>query len=272
MNINKVRLCFGCGACSQICPYQCIKIVQDAEGFYAAEPDTGQCTDCGRCLRVCPMEPQNTSCVSKTGEIYAAVNKNHNMLLRSASGGMFSAFAEWILNQGGRVFGCGYDSSLNVCHYYIDSPEGLDKLRRSKYVQSDTRDTFLEVKVFLLKGYKVLYVGTPCQIAGLKLYLRKNYENLFTVDLLCHGVPSPKMFKNNLSYLEDKYGKKISNYEFRLKNDLNTRFYSFLSYSERGSAHRSTFMIRIMKRSIIVNLIMSAVMNVLMLRRSVPVI
>ena len=169
---------------------------EDNEGFLYPIVDKGHCIECGLCEKVCPCLNQGESKEPK--EVYAAINPNDNIRLISSSGGIFTMLAEAILDEGGVVFGVRFDENWEVKHDFTESKEGLAAFRGSKYVQSRIGDTYKLVKEFLKRGRKVLYTGTSCQIAGLKLFLRKDYDNLITMDLVCHGVPSPLVWREYL--------------------------------------------------------------------------
>lgn len=193
--------CCGCGACVQKCPKQCISLHADIEGFLYPQVDTDTCIDCGLCEVVCPFvlpydkrEPVQT---------LAAINTDEEIRLRSSSGGIFTILAEKIINEGGVVFGARFDDEWQVTLDYTETLDGIAAFCGSKYVQARTGDTYKQCDTFLKEGRKVLYSGTPCQVAGLKHFLRKEYDNLLTVDFVCHGVPSPKVWR---MYLEEVVG------------------------------------------------------------------
>ncbi len=167
-------------------------MVVDEEGFKYPQVDDEVCIECGLCEKTCPVINQAESC--KPIKVYAAKNNNEEIRLKSSSGGVFTLLAESIIKDGGVVFGVRFDSDWNAVHDYTESVEGLEVFRGSKYVQSDISDNFKKAKEFLKKGRKVLFSGTPCQIAGLKEFLRNDYDNLLTVDVVCHGVPSPAVW------------------------------------------------------------------------------
>ena len=194
--LNKAKCC-GCSACFNICPENAITMEYDSEGFLYPKIDNAKCTKCGLCLKVCPII--NNKKDNKVLEVYAAKNKNIEEQLKSSSGGIFSIFANYVLGQKGIVFGASFDSNWKIVHKYIDKKEDLDSLRRSKYVQSDINITYKQVKQFLDNDRLVLFTGTPCQIAGLKSYLPKNYENLISIDLICLQVGSPLVFQKSLN-------------------------------------------------------------------------
>ena len=186
------------------------------EGFLESFIDYEKCVDCGLCRLVCP---QNTKLhLLKPQKALAARDKNDTELKKSASGGAFAAAARMILSQGGVVVGAAYNDDMTVSHHIIDRLKDLPQLQSSKYVQSNTTDTFKSVKKLLRDGRTVLYSGTPCQIAGLKGFLRKDYDNLYTMDVICHGVASPKLFVKYLEWLSSKMGGKIIYYNFRDKS------------------------------------------------------
>lgn len=191
--------CVGCEACMQRCPKHCIAMQEDAEGFLYPQIDTEKCIDCGLCERVCPVIHQGDP--RQPLVAYAAKNQNESVRLSSSSGGVFTALAEQVIAQGGVVFGARFDESWNVVHNYVETIEDLSAFRGAKYVQSRIGFCFLQAETFLKQGRQVLFSGLPCQIAGLKKFLRKDYDNLITVDLFCHGVPSPMVWKR---FLEEK--------------------------------------------------------------------
>ena len=187
------------------------------KAFYIQRLIKKKCINCGLCKKVCPFINYKVNEKKEYPKAYAVKNKKTDDVLKSSSGGVFIALAKHIINEKGVVFGVAYDKDNNVIHIAVDNTKDLIKLQGSKYVQSNILNTFNEVKENLLKDKKVLFSGTPCQIRGLKNFLIKDYENLITCDLVCHGVPSQKLFNKYLSYLENKYNKKIRNYDFRNK-------------------------------------------------------
>ena len=215
INITDKTKCCGCNACFNVCPKQAISMEYDSEGFLYPKVDNDKCIKCGLCLKTCPINTaedlkirrledwqqtqQNTKTKNKVLEVYGAKNKNVDEQLKSSSGGIFSIFANYVLEQKGVVFGASFDNNWKVVHKCIDKKEKLDSLRRSKYVQSDINTTYKQAKQFLDEGKLVLFTGTPCQIAGLKSFLQKDYEKLLTVDIICFQVASPLVWKKFLN-------------------------------------------------------------------------
>ena len=196
--------CCGCQACHEACPARCITMVADAEGFLYPEIQAADCLECHRCEQVCPQlnPPRGTD--ERPLNCYAAQSKDTKTRLQSSSGGVFSLLAEAILKQGGVVFGARFDDNCTVYHSFTETMEGLSPFRGSKYAQSDMRKAYTQVGRFLQQKRPVLFTGTPCQIAGLRGYLQgKEDENLYLVSVVCHGVPSPKVWKTFLDNITD---------------------------------------------------------------------
>ncbi len=199
IEIRNKKDCCGCEACVQRCPKQCIALEEDSEGFLYPEVNKDICIECGLCEKVCPVINQGKPI--EPISVFAAINPNGEIRLQSSSGGIFTMLAETIIDKGGVVFGVGFNNRWEVVHKYAETKEALAEFRGSKYVQSRVGNTFLQAETFLKQGREVLFSGTPCQIAGLKCFLRKDYSNLLTVDFICHGVPSPGVFRQ---YLEEE--------------------------------------------------------------------
>ncbi|MGL4412255.1 MAG: Coenzyme F420 hydrogenase/dehydrogenase, beta subunit C-terminal domain [Bacteroidales bacterium] len=201
VNISKDR-CIGCNACSQICPKNCISLCEDHEGFLYPNIDENLCVNCSLCEKVCKALDMS-SFPFKVPITYAARCKDDNLRSESSSGGIFSLLAENIISRGGVVFGVRFDANWEAEHFYIERIEDIPLFQGSKYIQSRIGNSFVVAQEFLNVGREVLFSGTPCQIAALKLFLRKDYINLLTVDFVCHGVPSPKvwrLYKEELLY------------------------------------------------------------------------
>lgn len=211
--------CCACTACMSICPKQAITMKPDEDGFLYPVVDESLCLECGLCKKVCVFQKdiKNYNISKEPLATYAAVLKNRVLLKNSASGGAFVALALYILNNKGVVFGCSMDKNMQPKHICIDNISDIKKLQGSKYVQSDLKNTFIEAERYLQENRHVIFTGTPCQISGLKSYLGKDYDNLITVDLICHGVPSPLFFKGYVNWLENKLNGSVTDLIFRDK-------------------------------------------------------
>ena len=196
IDLKDKKDCCGCHACATVCAHRCITMQTDSEGFLYPQVDRDACTDCGLCEKVCPVIHQGVP--QRPQRVYAAQCKDEAIRSQSSSGGLFTLLAEAVIREGGVVFGARFDDAWRVHHAWADSVEGIASFRGSKYVQSAIGDAYRQAKEFLLQGRRVLFTGTPCQIAGLRNFLRKEYDNLLTVDVICHGVPSPKVWQKYL--------------------------------------------------------------------------
>lgn len=213
---DKSRCC-GCEACRNVCPRQCITMRTDSEGFAYPGVDASACVDCGLCETVCPeLHPGERRLPVA---VYAARNRDESVRSASSSGGVFTRLAEWILDRGGVVFGARFNEKWEVVHDYAGMREDLARFRGSKYVQSRIGDTYRQAERFLKEGRMVLFTGTSCQIAGLKRFLRREYENLLAVDVVCHGVPSPRVWSRYLDDLTEGAPERISFVSFRDKQE-----------------------------------------------------
>lgn len=213
-NLANKKDCTGCTACINVCAHKAIVMYADSEGFLYPTINESQCVQCGLCEQVCPVLTITESGNTDQPIVYAMWHKHDRV--KSSSGGAFSALARLIFSKGGKVYGAAFDENLVLQHVGISSIEELQKLRGSKYLQSNLGDIFKDVKKDLLEERWVLFCGTPCQIAGLKAYLRKSYKNLLTADLVCHGVPSQKIFDSYLMKLcKEIRIETIQNYGFR---------------------------------------------------------
>ena len=204
INISQKADCCGCAACKECCPKQCISLQPDNEGFFYPIVDTATCINCGLCEKVCPVLNKNAA--TEPIAVYAAKNNDEEVRKQSSSGGIFSLLAQQTLAEGGVVFGVRFDKEWKVVTHYCETLEELKAFQGSKYVQSNTNGMFAQAQAFLKAGRKVLFSGTPCQIKGLKLFLRKEYENLLTVEVICHGAPSPKVWEKHLQHTAQKMG------------------------------------------------------------------
>lgn len=231
INIQYEHLCCGCEACVNACPKHCINFKEDEEGFRYPKIDKSTCIDCGLCEKVCPVI--NQAPPQEPLSVYAAKNTNEEELLKSSSGGIFILLAKLVLRQGGVVFGAKFDEDWKVIHAYAETEGEIQTFMGSKYVQSRIGNTYSQARVFLKQGRKVLFSGTPCQIAGLNHFLRKKYDNLITVDVICHGVPSPKVWGKYLSEVTNNGVKVIKNCKFRNKDNGWKRFNFKIEYSSK---------------------------------------
>ena len=211
ISIQRKEDCCGCTACESICGRNVITLIPDHEGFLYPQVDSSKCVDCHLCEKVCPIITRKNGISEREyQQFYAVRHKDNAILMNSSSGGAFSAIAQAILGKGGVVYGATYDGNMVVRHVGVYNNDELWKLRGSKYVQSDIRGIFKEIKSFLTMGRCVLFSGTPCQVDGLKNYLRKDYEHLITIDLVCHAAGSPLLFQNYIDYLEAKLKGRIT--------------------------------------------------------------
>ena len=232
--------CTGCSACAHICPKNCINMVSDNYGFLYPQVNNDICINCGACEKNCPVI-NKTEQENKTDVIcYAAKTTDKSIRKQSSSGGIFSIIAEKVLKNNGIVYGAAFDENFVVKHIGISSINDLDLLRRSKYVQSDLNNSFLEVKKHLDEGKEVLFTGTPCQIEGLLAYLRKPYDNLLTMDFVCHGVPAPGVWEYYKKNLEKQYNSSIIDVNFRDKSS-GWKNYSVRIAFRNGNIYCNTF-------------------------------
>lgn len=214
---NITDLCTGCRACEQLCSKKAISMIESQDGFLTAVINQNLCIDCGLCKKRCP---QNADVVKVSAKkVFAARLKDDKILYKSASGGAFAGIAKAWIEEGCVVFGVAYDKDWNAKHICAASLAELEPILSSKYVQADTYQSYKEIKQYLNEGKKVLFSGTGCQIGGLKAFLKKDYANLLTVDLICHGVASPLLFKKYIEWLGFQSGSPILEYDFRDKRN-----------------------------------------------------
>lgn len=240
ISINKDN-CSGCAACANACPKGCIIMRPDQEGFVYPEVDTKKCISCGVCQRVCPINTLHQTSNTSNHEpvCYAAYNKNEQVRLSSSSGGIFTLLAEYALERNGVVFGAALTEQNRIRHICIEKKTELPKLRGSKYVQSEIGNTYVLAEEYLRTGRLVLFSGTPCQIGGLKSYLRKEYDNLITQDIICHGCPSPLVWHKYLEFREKQSGDVVQSVSFRDKRKGWKRFSLRLGF-EKGREYTRT--------------------------------
>jgi len=220
--------CCGCHSCYNICPQQAISMLLDEEGFLYPKVDINKCTDCHKCEKICPLLERGET-TNIPADISGIRATRDDILLASSSGGLFSILAQSILDHKGYVAAARFDNDNNVVHTI--SNISIKPFRGSKYLQSVIGDTFKQIKVLLLNGNEVMFAGTPCQVAGLKSYLQKDFPNLYCIDFVCHGVPSPVVWKEYVKTL----GKNVTSINFRDKTS-GWPGYSF-SYIKENSKH-----------------------------------
>lgn len=222
INIKDKAQCCGCTACASICPKEAITMVPDVLGFKYPKVDLSKCIECGLCEKVCVFNDNyDKSQNLKEPKIYAARHKDIHEIETSRSGAAFIAISDYVLDNGGIIYGVGYKDHFRVVHKRATTKEERNEFKGSKYVQSDLDGIFKQVKEDLKKGYTVLFSGTPCQTAGLNSYVGKKLrENLILVDIVCHGVPSPYIWRDYLAYIEKKYKSNIAKVDFRDKSRI----------------------------------------------------
>lgn len=235
---NKVDCC-GCMACAQACPQKCIEMKTDKEGFWYPQVDKDRCIDCGVCDYVCPMDKRAESSMDKL--VYACWNKEEALRLYSTSGGVFQVLAKEILQRNGYVAGAVYREDFSVGHVVIHDIEKLSDLLQSKYLQSDIGDVFLQIKRLATQGEQVLFCGTPCQNEALKLFLGKEYENVYQCDFICRGVISPLVFQEYLKWLENEFDSKVKKVHFKNKDYGWNQFSTKIEFENGKDFQRDRF-------------------------------
>ncbi len=238
VDIKDKKNCCGCWVCADICPKQCISMTEDEEGFRYPVVDKDVCINCHACENVCPVIHAEPDKPNDKQRAFLLQHKNKQVLHDSASGGAFTAIASYVIRKGGVVFGAAYTDNFVVCHQYVESIEDLWKFRNSKYVQSEMRDAYAQAKTFLKQGRMVCFSGVPCQLEGLLRYLRKPYDNLFTVDVLCHSITSPKVFRMYVDWQKQKYGNDISNIMFRDKTPFGYKYSQMSVYRHEKQVYK----------------------------------
>lgn len=212
--LAELHLCTGCNACAAVCPKDCITMQADPDGFRYPAVDADKCIGCGLCEQVCPV--LHPACPAHAPDAYAVKSPDEGSRMSSTSGGVFPELARDILKKGGAVFGAAYDEYFRVVHICAETEAELDRLRGAKYAQSDLGCSFRDVKRRLEKGQQVLFSGTPCQVLALRSFLKRDYENLLLVDLVCHSVPSPLAWEKYLQYISE--GKALTAVNLRSKD------------------------------------------------------
>lgn len=229
------KMCYGCGSCVASCPNKCIELVIDSEGFLYPIVNKAKCTQCNLCEKKCPMISDRTE-QKKSISAYAAINNDDNARRDSSSGGIFTVLAQFVIKNKGVIFGAAYDRDFTVKHILIEDEKELFLLRGSKYVQSDMHEVFESVKSILETGRFVLFTGTACQVEALETFLDKEYNNLLTVDVLCHGVPSPYIWRKYVLFQEECAGARLKSVNFRDKR-FGWNLYSIKMVFENGKIY-----------------------------------
>ena len=238
IEIKDKKDCCGCWACENVCPVQCISMDEDNEGFRYPTVDKDKCINCHLCEKVCPIINVEPDKPNHNQRAFLLQHKDKQILHESASGGAFTAIASYVIRKGGVVFGAAYTDNYVVAHQYVEKIEDLWKFRNSKYVQSEMRNAYAQCKEFLKQGRIVCFSGVPCQLEGLLRFLRKPYENLITVDVLCHSITSPKVFRLYVSAQEEKFGREISNIKFRDKTPYGYKYSQMSVYKNGKQVYR----------------------------------
>lgn len=216
MKLLEEKECCGCGSCVSACPFNAIKLTKSEDGFFASEINDNKCKNCGICIQKCPiLKFKNQK--SDNYKYFAAYSHNNEVLNKSSSGGIFYELASYFIKNGGIVFGAAFVTARKVEHIKVTNLKNLDSILKSKYLQSNAYCCFKEIKKLLVSNNKVLFSGTPCQIEALNIFLGKNYENLYTVDFICTGVPSQNVFDEYINYFENKYNDELVKIDFRNK-------------------------------------------------------
>lgn len=240
INFQRKEECCGCGACYDACNHNAIEWQADEEGFSYPSVNQSLCVDCGLCNRACPIENKDTIAFKNKGYtplVYGVYHKDENIQFTSTSGGAFWGLAEEFVKQGGYVSGAIFYNHFHIKHYITNDLEELRKIKGSKYAQSDCRGVYKEIRKLLIAGEKVMATGLPCQIAALYQYLHKEYENLITVDLICHSVASPMVFEKYIDYLEKTYSSSIVNYHPKNKEYGGWYNFAFKATFENGEVY-----------------------------------
>lgn len=218
---EKKEGCCGCSACEHICPASAITMMPDNEGFLYPVINPEICTDCGLCKTVCAFQNGfDMSGLLEKPDVYGVKHVSDEVKINSSSGGAFTGVSDYVLNNDGWVCGAGFDDELNVIHYLAENSLQRDGQRGSKYVQSNLLNVFPEIKALLKVGKKVMFSGTPCQVAGLRNYLEMSntsMDSLYLCDFVCHGTPSPRIWRDFLGFLEERRKKVVKRYSFRSK-------------------------------------------------------
>lgn len=228
--------CSGCHACYSICPVNAIEMIRDEKGFKYPKVNREKCIKCNKCVKICPIINKEKNKKKSLKLAYACYNIDEKIRLESSSGGVFTVLATEILKQAGIVFGAALDEDFKVKHICIEDVNDLNRLRTSKYVQSEINECYKLAKEYLDKGKIVLFTGTPCQLGGLDTYLGKNYDNLFMQDIICHGVPSPLVWEKYKEYRKEQDKDELLDIKFRNKDNGWKKY--FLKFQYKGKEYK----------------------------------
>lgn len=243
IDITDKRKCCGCTACQSICKKGAIEMLADEEGFLYPSVNMDKCTQCGLCERVCPIANRKDTKREKSYlDLFALRIRNHDILMKSSSGGAFSAIAEYVISQGGIVVGATYNAKMQVVHSFASNYDEYAKMRGSKYSQSNLIGVFKRCKEILCseqtKDKLLLFSGTPCQIHGLKRFLIRDFKNLITVDIVCHSIPSPQVFSDYIKYVNNFFNDHLTNIQMRYKQKRGwSQKYSYRYVFESGKSY-----------------------------------
>jgi len=226
--------CCGCGECYNVCPQNAITMQENEKGFFVPIVNESLCNNCGKCIKRCSFNLKREES-KNLPDAYVVKHKLQEVIDNSRSGGIFTALSDIVLNKGGVVYGCKLFNNVEAKHVRVTTKEGRDDFRGSKYIQSTIYDTFSQVEKDLKNGFLVLYSGTACQISAIKDYISLDLQdNLYTIDIVCHGVPSPKVWRDYLCWVEKKQGKKAVKVDFRDKLHFGWRDHQETIYFENG--------------------------------------
>ena len=235
---NTVPNCTGCSACANACHLDAIELIADKEGFVYPSVDSSKCVKCGKCLKSCPSLQEVDTSRYFQPDVYAAWNTDENIRVLSTSGGVFTALAVAVIEQGGCVAGAFYDENFRICHGVVSSLEEIPRLRQSKYAQSWIGNTFQEIKQLLKSGKTVLFCGSPCQSAGLQQFLGREYDNLYCCDFICRGVISPKVYEKFLKDMQPAKTVPLEKVHFKNKDFGWNRFSTKLTFQDGSIYHK----------------------------------
>ena len=236
--------CVGCKACGDVCPTSAISFPVDNEGFWHPSIEKEKCINCGLCVKVCPALAvyRGSNEVREVPKVYKVYHKDRNIRYNSTSGALYYALAQDFVEKGDYIAGCVYNDGFTGAHHEVSNTmEGLGRIMRSKYFQSDTAGIFKEIKALLVKGEKVLFCGTGCQVSGLYGFLGKEYENLYTVELMCRGINSPLAFTSYMKELGNRFHSDIKEVHFKNKSHGWTNLGTLITFENGKKYYRNRY-------------------------------